>query len=275
MYRSLLLANLLVCLSLAMGTGCCLPVGCGGMPSCGLGGCGISHVEDSGSIPYTTEGYYGPAVVLDDSGCSCGDPGCGGCGVPACGGCGSCGLCQGIACTGRTVLGLGAGLLRHVGHGIHCLFSCANACASCGSGCGEVYWHDWINNPPSCDACDSCGHWTGDSIHGLGRTLFSGGCGGMCGHGSPGCAECAAGQTTTNAPTAAYQPAVFTSQRPHIVRSDNCESCAVRSNVSTATTTVGTGVGTGVRVVNQEEVLQRIRQLQQRPGREYNFGAVR
>lgn len=33
---------------------------------------------------------------------------------------------------------------------------------SCGSGCGEVYWDEWLSDPPDCcDPCDPCGNWIG------------------------------------------------------------------------------------------------------------------
>jgi hypothetical protein len=33
---------------------------------------------------------------------------------------------------------------------------------TCGSGCGEVYWGEWISDPPDpCDPCDGCGNWIG------------------------------------------------------------------------------------------------------------------
>jgi len=31
---------------------------------------------------------------------------------------------------------------------------------ACNDGCGEVYWHDWINEPPCPDPCDASGNWT-------------------------------------------------------------------------------------------------------------------
>ncbi len=36
-------------------------------------------------------------------------------------------------------------------------------CMSCGKGCGEIYWGEWISDPPDCcDPCDQCyGQWTG------------------------------------------------------------------------------------------------------------------
>lgn len=33
---------------------------------------------------------------------------------------------------------------------------------TCGSGCGEIYWGEWISDPPDpCDPCDNCGNWIG------------------------------------------------------------------------------------------------------------------
>jgi hypothetical protein len=38
---------------------------------------------------------------------------------------------------------------------------------ACGSGCGDVYWGEWIYNPPDCsDACNEDGCWTGSSCNG-------------------------------------------------------------------------------------------------------------
>jgi hypothetical protein len=33
----------------------------------------------------------------------------------------------------------------------------------CGcTGCGELYWSEWFNDPPAlCDPCDACGNYTG------------------------------------------------------------------------------------------------------------------
>lgn len=34
--------------------------------------------------------------------------------------------------------------------------------ATCGRGCGEVYWGEWVSDPPDCcDPCNSCGDWQG------------------------------------------------------------------------------------------------------------------
>jgi hypothetical protein len=33
---------------------------------------------------------------------------------------------------------------------------------ACGSGCGEIYWDEWLSDPPACeDPCDDCGHYVG------------------------------------------------------------------------------------------------------------------
>jgi hypothetical protein len=38
---------------------------------------------------------------------------------------------------------------------------------ACGSGCGDVYWGEWIYNPPECcDACNEDGCWAGSSCDG-------------------------------------------------------------------------------------------------------------
>ena len=54
-------------------------------------------------------------------------------------------------------------------HG-HCGSSCGDSC----NGCGERYFDEWINHPPSCtDPCDSCGNFQGQSCHSC-RPIFSG-----------------------------------------------------------------------------------------------------
>lgn len=36
---------------------------------------------------------------------------------------------------------------------------------ACGSGCGEVYWGEWISDPPDCaDPCDQCGNYVGPRL---------------------------------------------------------------------------------------------------------------
>jgi hypothetical protein len=48
--------------------------------------------------------------------------------------------------------------------------SCGNSC----NGCGERYYDEWINHPPSCnDPCDSCGNHRGQTCHAC-RPILSG-----------------------------------------------------------------------------------------------------
>lgn len=33
---------------------------------------------------------------------------------------------------------------------------------ACGTGCGEIYWDEWLSDPPACeDPCDDCGNYVG------------------------------------------------------------------------------------------------------------------
>ena len=43
------------------------------------------------------------------------------------------------------------------------ILSTLRRCKTCGKGCGEIYWGEWISDPPDCcDPCDPChGRWTG------------------------------------------------------------------------------------------------------------------
>ncbi len=78
--------------------------------------------------------------------------GVGCCGPMACGpiGCGS--MCGMNSCDGP-VLALGGG----------CGSGSCGGCGSCQDGCGELYVDEWINTPPECDNCDSCGNHHGQS----------------------------------------------------------------------------------------------------------------
>lgn len=104
----------------------------------------------------------------------------GGC-DPVFGSCDQCGTCGGD-CQGHTPV-------SYVGHQM-----------TCASGCGEIYWGEWINYPPDpCDPCDNCGNWVGPRLcpptfwHWLmagipgGRTCH-GGKGAACT--GKGCADC-------------------------------------------------------------------------------------
>jgi hypothetical protein len=61
-----------------------------------------------------------------------------------------------------------------------CGSACGNGCAECEppvrrclnrlfgcNGCGECYWNEWHNHPPSlCEPCDRCGNYVGPSQRG-------------------------------------------------------------------------------------------------------------
>jgi len=39
---------------------------------------------------------------------------------------------------------------------------------TCASGCGEIYWGEWISDPPdACDPCDDWGNWIGPTKGGV------------------------------------------------------------------------------------------------------------
>jgi hypothetical protein len=94
----------------------------------------------------------GPCGVIRDP-LAC-DPTCGHPCLPALnydrvwrGGCNECGDCGGAG--NYYHCGLLPVLRAHLGmHG------------TCGRGCGEVYWGEWVSDPPDCcDPCNSCGDW--------------------------------------------------------------------------------------------------------------------
>lgn len=62
---------------------------------------------------------------------------------PVLGVCGVCGVCGGD-CEGHTP----SSYTKHV--------------LTCASGCGEIYWGEWISDPPDkVDPCDNCGNFVG------------------------------------------------------------------------------------------------------------------
>jgi hypothetical protein len=98
------------------------------------------YCED-GCTPPTISGRMGDVPGWAPG--HCGD--CGGC--DDCGGCADCGDCT--AC--------GSGPC-----GCPPLFGGFFRMLTCSAGCGEIYWGEWINDPPDeCDPCDDCGNWIG------------------------------------------------------------------------------------------------------------------
>jgi hypothetical protein len=182
---------------------------------CGLlvaSGCASLSCGDgcSGKSPYAGKKYEQCCETCGSNGCwggcgsgncSCGSScGCGdnvACGGQCDGSCGgSCGCGNGGdgCCSGCTVPGGPCvRLLRRIGSKLDC------------AGCGECYWNEWYNDPPSCaEPCDCCGNYIGPG-HACtccsakpyySRTPYACGCGcpscgGSC---STGCgpADCAA-----------------------------------------------------------------------------------
>lgn len=123
------------------------------------------------------------AVVLSfGGGCACVQNRHQGCGDSCCpnpndpilGDCNKCGVCGGNDCPGYTP----CGYLKYM--------------LTCGAGCSEIYWGEWISDPPDCcDPCDNCGNWTGpgccnrkpvrNALKALWGTRYFGGCCSTCG----------------------------------------------------------------------------------------------
>jgi hypothetical protein len=65
-------------------------------------------------------------------------------------------------------------------------------------GCGEIYWGEWLSDPPDCcDPCDACGNFTGAGVccdHGCGLGILCRLCHLFQGHrycpGPCGCTDC-------------------------------------------------------------------------------------
>ena len=93
---------------------------------------------------------------------------------PILGDCNKCGVCGGNDCPGYTP----CGYLKYM--------------LTCGAGCSEIYWGEWISEPPDCcDPCDHCGNWTGpgccrrkpvvNALKALWGERYFGGCCSTCG----------------------------------------------------------------------------------------------
>lgn len=119
--RSIMMRVTVVAGLAGLGSGCCLH-----QPYLASGGCDSCHPSLAA---------HGPALAGDCGGC--GD--CGSCGDVYPGTCGECasGHCGGL---GGLVLPLLSTRL------------------ACGSGCGGVYFGEWLYDPPDCcDPCNDCG----------------------------------------------------------------------------------------------------------------------
>ena len=81
--------------------------------------------------------------------------------------------------------------------------SCVKNSLTCHKGCGEMYWGDWISDPPDCcDPCDNCGNFTGGESCKRGALGCYRPCwpnlfrlhSSRCGEGCTGCASCGGGE---------------------------------------------------------------------------------
>ncbi len=120
-------------------------------------------------------------LLVPLAGCSClpcldqpyRPSGCSGSWDPVLGSCDACGVCGGD-CAGHTP----SSYLKHQ--------------LTCGSGCGEIYWGEWLSDPPNrCDPCDDCGNWIGQRV--CDPTCWERFVGGWCsfwGFRADGCSSC-------------------------------------------------------------------------------------
>jgi hypothetical protein len=98
------------------------------------------HCED-GCTPPTISGRMGDVPGWAPG--QCGD----------CDGRGDCGDCD--ACGPCDTCGMGPCSCPPIFGGFFNMLTC-------GAGCGDIYWGEWINDPPDdCDPCDDCGNWIG------------------------------------------------------------------------------------------------------------------
>ena len=138
--------TILVAIAALLSSGCCLTT------TCGVGGCAATPCGGGACDS------FGGAMMTP----TCGAPDCTSCGVvePGCGapagvgllGCAQRSGCLGLGCFGK--------IFSIAGYG------CSTPIYG-NNGCGEAYYHDWINEPPCADPCDGCGNWTGIASGGV------------------------------------------------------------------------------------------------------------
>jgi hypothetical protein len=125
-------AGLLLLAAVAGSSGCCCPVA--------PGGC----------LPYASTAV---GVACDDCGGMGCDGACGAGGGPACGM-----PAQAFPATCGTLAPGGCGGLSGL------MLPLLSTRLACGSGCGDVYWGEWIFDPPECcDGCNDDGCWAGSA----------------------------------------------------------------------------------------------------------------
>lgn len=132
-----------------------------------------------------------------------------GCASPCDDGCGSCSSCDDCGSAG--------GLFRPFGG----LFGCGGCRLGCGTGCGEVYIGEWLNERPTVDncGCGQCQTYGRTPVRSLLRMLLGDAC-------QSDCDTCCDGGFDLNAPILqdGYEESGWS---PHRVScSGNCSSCS-------------------------------------------------
>jgi hypothetical protein len=70
---------------------------------------------------------------------------------------------MGDACCEDSECGING--LHFIGHRLASLHNQVACSTHCSSGCGEVYWDEYINEPPVCDPCGCNNEWVGGCGH--------------------------------------------------------------------------------------------------------------
>ena len=168
------------------GDDCCCEPACGCEPDCGCDpGCGVSSCTTCGpGRSWALKRWkgdcncQGPKINVCTGGCCC-DAGPSCCAEPSCcsedlccdDGCCGDACCDEVGCCDTCGNGCGCGFRRGWGVWWGCFRDeCRRLCGplnwcGCGGCDGELYWHEWHNDPPRCcDPCNDCGDWVGPSV---------------------------------------------------------------------------------------------------------------
>lgn len=137
--------TLLAILLFTISSGCCVTKQCGIGGYGGHGG-GLLAAAGCGDCCGGCDSYdHGCSDCASD--CNTGSPGT----FPA-----SCGNC----------------VTGHCGGASGMLLPLLSTKLACGSGCGGIYWGEWISDPPACcDPCNDCGGWVDEPCCNYGGPL--------------------------------------------------------------------------------------------------------
>jgi len=132
--------TLFAILLFTISSGCCVNKQCGIVGHGGHGG-GLLAAAGCGDCCGGCDSHAG--------GCDSYDLGCTGCST----GCNDCSPGTFPGSCGNCVTG-------HCGGASGMLLPLLSTKLACGSGCGGIYWGEWISDPPACcDPCNDCGCW--------------------------------------------------------------------------------------------------------------------